>query len=58
LSELLELENQLSGDAADQLLNGITPLVQASSSNHQINSNANKKTIEVEFFYLLCKSIS
>lgn len=50
LNELLELENQLSGDGADQLLNGITPL--ASSSSHQISSNANKKTIEVGFFFL------
>jgi hypothetical protein len=33
LSELLELENQLSGDGADQMLMGITPMAQSSSSS-------------------------
>ncbi|KAI6215205.1 hypothetical protein M3Y94_00357800 [Aphelenchoides besseyi] len=36
LNELLELENQLSSDAADQMLVGITPLVQSTSVHSQL----------------------
>lgn len=64
LSELLELENQLSGDAADQLLVGITsPLSQpsASSSSNQIGAQtsgaANKINSNEACFLSKCQSI-